>query len=106
MQAHDRPLVDFRVCVADAACVRLDLSVPETREIDHSWANATTYYESGPYRLVIDGFIYGEEEYSFGGRWTAIATAPPPLVEIALLRKFVIRKRVSFERIHDNRAQP
>ena len=64
----DRPLTYFRACVADTTCASLELSVPETVDIYHETTNSTeNYFESGPYRLVIDGNVYGEETYRFGG---------------------------------------
>jgi len=73
MSYADRPLVYYRQCLEDDACVRLDLSVPYTDELPRSYYNGTTvvndtttYWEDGPYRLVIDGVVYGEEVYRFG----------------------------------------
>lgn len=54
----------YRMCGASDVCARLDLSVPETYELDDDYG--IVYGELDTYRLVVDGVIYGEGEYFFG----------------------------------------
>jgi hypothetical protein len=64
IQSGDRALQYHRECVPkNNACIRFDLRVLPSE----TTPNVHYYGESDTYRLVVDGVVYGEGEYQFGG---------------------------------------